>query len=308
MSIFKKAERIQRPLKLGITGPSGSGKTYSALVLAQGLAEGKRIAVIDTENSSSSLYADRITFDTAQLEAPYTTTKYVDALRIAEKAGYAVVIIDSLSHEWAGSGGLLEKKTALDSRGGNSFTNWSGISKEHESFISAIVSSKMDLIVTMRSKADYVLAENDKGKLAPKKVGLAPIQREGVEFELDLVFDLSMDHSYQVSKDRTGLFDGRIERITEKTAATLLEWRRGGAVSTEEVKEPTPLVTEPLPPIKAGNPIVNLINELGITPMEATQLARDKFNVQLVKNLKEDEMPKFIEALHEYAASKKVAV
>jgi len=219
---FKKAERTQVKLKLALTGPSGSGKTYSALLMAAGL--GKRVALICTENQSAALYSDLIPFDLLPLEPPYIIQKYLSGIAAAEALKYDVLIIDSISHAWAGDGGLLSKKEALDSRGGNSYTNWAGITKEHEAFKAALLAASIHIICTMRSKQDYVLEINDKGKQAPKKIGLAPIQRDGMEYEFTTVFDIAMDHKAIASKDRTGLFDGLIFKICEDTGKILLSW------------------------------------------------------------------------------------
>ncbi len=229
---IKKAERKAVKIKLAITGPSGAGKTMSSLLLAKGLANGGKILVIDSEDGSSNLYADHqlvgADFDVLEIDAPYTVAKYLQALEAAQKAEYDVIVIDSISHAWAGEGGLLDKKTSLDSRGGNSYTNWSSITKEQEQFKAKIIHCSSHVIVTMRSKQDYIVEANEKGRSAPKKVGLAPIQRDGMEYEFTTVFDVGMDHAYQVSKDRTGLFDGRVEKITEKTGIELREWLNSG--------------------------------------------------------------------------------
>lgn len=222
MSTFKKAERKKVKLKIAITGPSGSGKTFSALELASGL--GKKIALIDTENDSASLYSDRFAFDTLALDPPYTIDKYRAAIELAQKEKYEVLVIDSISHAWAGEGGLLAKKEALDARGGNSYTNWGGITKEHEGFKSSLLTADLHLICTMRSKQDYVLETNEKGKQAPIKIGLAPVQRDGMEYEFTTVFDVAMDHNAKPSKDRTGLFDSKLEKITAKTGEAFMEW------------------------------------------------------------------------------------
>jgi hypothetical protein len=230
--MFKKAQRTQTKLKIGFSGPSGSGKTYSALRLATGM--GGRIAVIDTENNSASLYGNQFNFDVASISAPYTTAKYLAALKQAEDDGYDIIIIDSTSHQWAGDGGILWRKEQVDRRGGNSFTNWSKFTPEHEQFKSAVINCTKHLICTLRSKQDYVMGENSKGKQAPTKVGLAPVQREGFEFELSLMFDMAMDHSAAASKDRTSLFDGQIIKITEETGKTLMQWL--SSAKAEELK------------------------------------------------------------------------
>ena len=258
---FQKADKRQGHLRVALTAPSGGGKTFSALLIATGIVEemkkkgmdtGKGIAVIDTENGSALDYADRYEFDHLKIEPPYTTPKYIAAMQEAYGAGYAVLIVDSLSHAWAGEGGLLQKKEAIDARGGNSYTNWATITKEHEQLKAIILSNKIHLICAMRSKQDYIIEQNDKGKSAPRKVGLAPVQREGMEYEFTVVFDLGMDHSAHVSKDRTALFDGEVFKPTKKTGAQLLDWRMSG--KPEEPEAPPaaaeqPPATPPAPPV-----------------------------------------------------------
>lgn len=237
---IKKAQRKAVKIKLAITGPSGSGKTLGALLLAKGLCPSGKILVIDSEDGSSNLYADHgltkgIDFDVIELEAPYLTKKYIEALHLGEAEGYDVIIIDSLSHAWAGEGGILDRKTAMDMRGGNSFTNWGKVTPEQEKFKSSIVHSKAHVIATMRSKQDYVMEANDRGKQAPKKVGLAPVQREGMEYEFTTVFDISMSHDFVVSKDRTGLFDGRMEKLSVKTGDEIRAWLAGASTEPEKI-------------------------------------------------------------------------
>jgi hypothetical protein len=222
--MFKKAVRSQAKLKLAITGPSGSGKTYSALRLARGIAPNGKIALIDTENNSASLYSDGFDFDSASIDPPYTIDKYITAIKTAEKAGYDVLIVDSLTHAWAGEGGLLQQKEQLDARGGNSYTNWAKMTPLQEKFIAALLHSKVHLIATIRSKQDYVLQENKSGKQAPVKVGLAPVQRDGLEYEFTAVLDVAMNHEAVASKDRTRLFDGKIMQLSEEHGTMLREW------------------------------------------------------------------------------------
>ena len=231
--MFVKATREKIDLKLAVTGPSGSGKTMSALRLASGL--GKKIAVIDTENNSASLYADVVEFDVAVLAAPYTVKKYVEAIRTAEAAGYEVVVVDSLSHEWAGEGGLLDQKTAKESAGKNGFVAWGELGQQHELLKSSILQAKLHIIVTMRSKQDYVLEAGANGKTTPKKVGMAPIQREGMEYEFTTVWDCDASHRATTSKDRTGLFTDEIEQITEAHGTRLLEWLNTAATPAAPV-------------------------------------------------------------------------
>lgn len=224
---FKKAEKKDAYLKIALTGPSGSGKTFGALGLAG--CFGKKIACIDSENGSASLYSDKFDFDVLDLHPPFESKKYIDAINQAVEAGYEVLVIDSISHGWAGSGGLLDKKSALDSTGkGNSYTNWAQITKDHEAMMAAILHSKIHLIATMRSKQGYSLEEGAGGKKTVKKVGMEAIQRDGVEYEFTTVFDLSMSHHAQVSKDRTALFGtDEVFKLDKRVGTALHEWLKG---------------------------------------------------------------------------------
>lgn len=221
--MFTKAERKKVYLKLCIQGPSGSGKTFSALTLAKGFGA-KKIAVIDTENGSASLYSHRFDFDSAEMTPPFLTEKYIKAIKAAVDAKYDVLVIDSLSHGWAGQGGILEQKSAKDRRGGNQFQNWDEMTQKHNAFVQEVLQSPIHIICTLRTKVEYIMEENDKGKMVPRKIGLAPIQREGLDYEFTTVLDIGLDHSYEATKDRTGLFEGRIEKITENTGKQFREW------------------------------------------------------------------------------------
>jgi hypothetical protein len=221
--LFQKATRTAQKLKIGLTGPSGAGKTFGGLALAQQLAQGARFAVIDTENGSASLYADRFGFDTLELQPPYLTAKYTEAVQAAIDAGYSVVLIDSISHQWDGDGGILQRKEEVDARGGNHFSNWQPFTKEHNAFRAMLLHAPVHLVATMRSKMAY--SQEEGGKKQVKKVGLQPIQRDGMEYEFTLTFDLQMDHKAAASKDRTGLFVGKLTDLTSpKTGEALLDW------------------------------------------------------------------------------------
>ena len=231
---IRKAVRKKAKLRLGIAAPSGAGKTYSSLLLAFGL--GQKIGLIDTEQGSGDLYADLGDYDIIQIEAPYTIDKYLQAIKAFEQANYDVIIIDSLSHAWAGDGGLLDKQGKIaDSGKGNSYTAWRSITPEHNALVNAMLASPCHIIATMRSKQEYVLQVNDNGKQAPKKVGMAPIQRDGMEYEFTVMFDIDINHNATATKDRTRLFDGDIFKITSQTGEQLLEWLNDGI--TRELAE-----------------------------------------------------------------------
>src|SRR5688572_3618252 len=202
---IRKAERKKAKLRLGIAAPSGAGKTYSALLLAFGL--GGKVGLIDTEHGSGDLYADLGEYDIIGIEAPYTVDKYLKAIKAFEAAGYSTIIIDSLSHAWAGDGGLLDKQGKIaDSGKANGFAAWRTITPEHNSLVEAMLSSPCHIIATMRSKTEYILETNERGKQVPKKVGLAPVQRDGLEYEFGVMFDIDINHIASASKDRTRLF------------------------------------------------------------------------------------------------------
>ncbi len=229
---FRKAEKCKSKLRLGITGPAGSGKTYSALLLAQGL--GGRIALIDTENGSGDLYSDLCDYDICNISAPYDVRKYLSAIHDAENERYDIIIIDSLSHAWAGDGGLLDMQGKIvdSSRSGNSYTAWRQVTPLHNKLVEAMITSPAHIIATMRSKMDYMQDKDEKGKSVVRKIGLAPVQRDGIEYEFSLVFDLNVNHLVSVSKDRTSLFDGQNFVITPDTGVKLKDWLETGTEVT----------------------------------------------------------------------------
>lgn len=222
---FQRASRKKAKLKLAICGPSGSGKTFSALRLASGLSD--KVAFIDTENGSASLYSDRFAFDVMDLAPPYTPAKFIAAINDAVAAGYGVVVIDSATHLWEG---VLEEKAVQDARpGANSYTNWNEAGKKFKGSIDVVRQSAIHVIFCMRSKMSYVLEENDKGKKVPRKVGMEPVIREGTEYEFSTIFEIDMAHQAHVTKDRTGLFVDTVFQVSEDTAKKLLEWIESGA-------------------------------------------------------------------------------
>jgi hypothetical protein len=235
---IRKAERRQVKIKLGIQGPSGSGKTYSSLLMAYGLTGNwPKIAIIDTENYSADLYSHLGNYNVLSLSAPYAPERYIEAIRVCEKAGVEVILIDSVSHEWEGTGGILETHGNM---AGNSFTNWSKLTPRHNAFIQAMLQSPCHIIATIRSKQDYVLNERN-GKFVPEKVGLKGVTREGLDYEFTVVFDLDIKHYAVASKDRTGLFMDKPQfLITDKIGLRLKSWctdviNKGAAINVPTV-------------------------------------------------------------------------
>ncbi len=231
---LKQASRKRAKIKMALQGPSGSGKTMSALLLAYGLCSNwSKVAVIDTENHSAELYSHLGKYNVVNIGAPYTPEKYCEAIKLCENAGMEVMIIDSISHEWDGSGGILDVHGNM---AGNSFTNWSKLTPRHNAFIQTILQSSTHIIATIRSKQDYVLQEKN-GKMVPEKVGLKGVTRDGIDYEFTLVLDIDIKHNATANKDRTNLFSGQPEfKITEDTGAKILAWCNSGI----HVELPTP--------------------------------------------------------------------
>ncbi|WP_405378229.1 AAA family ATPase [Nonlabens sp. Asnod3-A02] len=230
-----KAERHQVKLRLGLSGPSGFGKTMSALLLAYGITDDwNKIAVIDTENNSASLYSHLGAYNVLTLNDPYSPERYVEAIQACEKANIEVIIIDSITHEWQGAGGCLSIHEKLGGR----FQDWSKVSPRHQKFIDKILNSTAHVITTVRRKIDYSLDVGSNGRTKVNKHGTKEITREGFEYELTVNFELINDkHLVSVSKDRTGLFMDKPEFIINSaTGKKLREWCNTGK-SLDEIKE-----------------------------------------------------------------------
>ncbi|SFN42030.1 AAA domain-containing protein [Algoriella xinjiangensis] len=229
---LRKSERKKAKIKMALQGSAGSGKTYSSLLLAQGITnkDFSKIAIIDTENGSADLYAHLGDYNVLTLQPPYTPEKYIEAIELCEKEGMEVIVIDSISHAWDE---LLDFHSKL---AGNSFANWSKVTPRQKAFTDKILQCKAHVIATMRTKQDYVLNQKD-GKYVPEKVGLKAVQRDGLDYEFTLVFDIDIKHFAVSSKDRTGLFMGRPEFIiNSSTGRRILEWCNSG-VNDDSISE-----------------------------------------------------------------------
>jgi hypothetical protein len=229
---FTKATRKKAKLRLALTGPSGSGKTYSALLLAKGI--GGRIAVIDSEHESASLYAglpDMPEFETLNLAPPFSPERFSEAIAAAEAAGFDTLILDSITHEWNGAGGCLEMvdEIARAKFKGNSWSAWNEVTPRHRDFLDSMLRSPLHIIATMRSKTETAQTEEN-GRKKVVKLGMKSEQRDGFEYEMTVVLDLVHDgHFATATKDRTGLFIGHDPHpITEETGRELLAWLEQG--------------------------------------------------------------------------------
>jgi hypothetical protein len=230
-SRIQKAKVGTRLLKLALMGVTGSGKTFTALSIAKGI--GSRIGVIDTENRSSSLYARYFDFDILNLDK-FSPLDYVEAINEFE-IGYDVLIIDSLSHAWFGA---LEAVNNLQrtNKSRDSFSAWREVTPQHNALVDALIRCPQHLIVTMRSKQDYVMEEYTDGggrkKTKPVKVGLAPIQRDGVEYEFDIVGEMNIISDKQndliITKSRISEYSGKIiTNPSEEMGKDLITWLSG---------------------------------------------------------------------------------
>lgn len=243
---FTKATRKKARLRLALTGPSGSGKTMAALNIAKGL--GGKVAVLDTEHGSASLYAEPITlpdgtrfeppeFDALELTAPYSPERYIEAIKAAEAAGYDTLIIDSLTHEWSGSGGCLEiNDTVAQAKfRGNTWSAWNETTPRHRAFVDAMLQSPMHIIATGRSKTETAQTEGANGRKQVVKLGMKTEQRDGIEYEFTVVLDLVHNGHFAIaSKDRTGLFaGGEPAAVSVETGKHLLAWLDSGEATLD---------------------------------------------------------------------------
>ena len=226
--IFQKATKKTTWARVALIGPSGSGKTYTGLTIAKAMAAkvGGRVAVLDTERGSASKYAgDVADFDVCELTS-FAPQNYIDALHAAANAGYRVILADSLTHAWTGEGGILDQKD----KGGADFGGWRKLTPQHNALVDAILNFPGHLVATMRVKTEYVVEKDERtGKMVPRKIGLAPVQRDGLEYEFDVVADMDPDHTMHVSKSRCPALDSAsIRKPGADVATMLLDWLDDG--------------------------------------------------------------------------------
>lgn len=239
LNLFAPAARQKTKLRMALQGISGGGKTLSALYIAYGMTgDWGKVALIDTEHDRALEYAARSDlpiptgqFLHAHMDPPYSVEKYIQYVRMgADIVGPdGVVIVDSLSHAWAGAGGVLEYKDAIAAtqRGQNSYTAWNAAGKLQNTMVDTILSVPCHTICTLRVKQDYALQPNERGKMEPVKLGLAPIQRENLEYEFDIVLNIARNHIATTSKDVTFL-DGFGAVITPQLGKDLAAWLNEG--------------------------------------------------------------------------------
>jgi hypothetical protein len=289
---FKKATRTQAKARIALAGPSGSGKTYTALLVAKEL--GTRIALIDTERGSSSKYAGEAgmpEFDVVELES-FSPERYIEAIKVAEAAGYDVLIIDSLSHAWVGKEGVLEQVDIARARSktGNAFTDgWRYASPMHNRLLDTMLQSTLDLIVTMRSKTKYIL-EDQQGRQIPKQVGMELVQRDGIEYEWDILGELDKENTLVITKSRCQALSGkRFAPPGVELGQAIKAWLHAGAPPVEEEDHPTPTLQE----------LFGLVKAAGFGEADLRQQQLQRWGIQKFKDLSDEQ----IETLYEFFAS-----
>ena len=277
---FKQAKREQVRIKVSIAGPAGSGKTMSSLLMAYGLTKAEfpnlseaeiweKICLIDTENGSGSLYVGKQVgpttigaYNTIDLTPPFEPAIFVDAIHMAEEHGMNVIIIDSLSHAWAGAGGALDQQGKIAERSGNSWTAWRSVTPQHNKLVDAMLQSPAHIIANMRAKMEYQQTVGDNGKKQVKAIGMGVVMREGIEYEFTVSFMLDYDHVANSTKDRTGVFDGKYFTIDANTGKQMYAWLSSGEVPAQKKAEVPAPVQAPSNPDEQLQKAISLVDAL----------------------------------------------
>lgn len=249
--MFTKATKKRSRARVALIGPSGSGKTFTGLIVASTLADGKPVAVIDSEAGSASKYADQYDFNVCEL-TDHSPESYIKAIEAAAQAGHGAILIDSMSHAWMGKNGALElvDKAAARSKSGNSFTAWRDVTPLHNRLIDTILQSPCHVVATLRSKTEYVIEEDARGKKTPRKIGMAPVQRDGMEYEFDIVGDMDLENNKLIiTKSRCPALAGEVfVRPDAAFAKKILDWVSDGVEAAEPAKpQPAPQAKKPTP-------------------------------------------------------------
>lgn len=245
---FVKATRSKTYIKIALQGVAGSGKTLGALMIAKGLIDDQnsgigRMAFIDTENGSGSLYSDRFNYDVCNIDPPFEPPKFLNAFNEARDHGYGVIILDSFSHVWEGVLGIKSDLDAVPKS--NTFTNWREPNKQFKSVLDAILQSPVHVICCMRRKMDHAMDKDDQGKTIVRKLGLAPVMRDNIEYEFSTIFEIDSSHLAYSDKDRTELFINKPPfRISEEIGRKIKGWLNGAVDKEVTPKDDTERLLE----------------------------------------------------------------
>jgi hypothetical protein len=274
------AQREKEKAIVGFIGPSGSGKTAGALLVAYGMMREaypeasdeeiwSKIGVVDTEHRRAKLYA-KLQFDDVRIGSfkhidftpPYTTERYQLAVEAIKNAGAEVVVIDSLSHHWQGEGGIVEQHGGME---GNSFQNWGKLAPETTKLVKTLTQNDVHILTTLRTKTEYVVEPNEKGKMTPRKVGTKPVQKDDMEYEFMVNFNIGMDHLAETSKDNTRMFEGSSFKLNPEVGRKLYQWLELGIdVKAEEEAERTRLIDEIKTAVAGNETAAQMIEEFQI--------------------------------------------
>jgi AAA domain len=269
---FRRAVKHGANLRFAVCGPSGSGKTYTLLTLASEL--GGPIALLDTEHGSASKYADIFEFDVLELDS-YDPLRLIELIDDAVEHQYRVLCIDSLSHFWIGKDGELEKvdRAVRRMQTPNSFAAWKQVTPIHNALIDKIISAPLHVLVSMRSKTEWILDRDDRGKTVPRKVGLAPVMRDGIEYEFDVCGEMDQENTLQVTKSRCPKLSGGVfPKPGRELADVLKDWLGTGAAPDQVRQPPSDAPVTPVEPNKGGR-LVNGVGGLQAAPAIPEELA-----------------------------------
>lgn len=311
---FKQASKSQSKARIALFGPSGSGKTYSALAIATGLAAGGRIGLIDSEFGRASNYSDRFSFATDQLKTA-EVDEYLEKIEGAKAEGFPVLIIDSLTHGWHT---LLQQ---VDEKTNNKFQGWGWGSPKQKELIRAIVGYPGHVVATIRAKTEWAVEANDRGKMVPRRVGLAPEQGKGIEYEFDILLEINADHIATVIKDNlTGtLQDKTFNKPSADLGAGIQKWlTENTPINVASAPEPTesvkvegvkydnlatPTATNVQEQVENFSRLLDLIAKHKI-PLEKQMGWCKAQNVDSIEKLSDEYVAKVINAIESKYASK----
>lgn len=227
---FTKAVKYNAKGRVALIGPAGGGKSFTALMLARALAGPKgKIAAIDTEHGSLSKYADLFDFDVLELDS-FSPESFIDALHAAEQAAYDVFLCDSLSHFWTGKDGAFDFVDMAAKRHKDQMGGWKDFRPHERLMVDQLITSPCHVICTMRTKTDYQDQVDAQGRKKRVKIGLAPVQRDGLEYEFDLVGYMDEDNTFAVDKTRCPAYSQKaLTKPDGKAFAPFVDWLKGAA-------------------------------------------------------------------------------